>query len=110
VPGRYLIRYHRRGSRDRRLDDSMHRTLERSATWRSHGQGGCSLCLIVSGAVLLPAQPAVSALPDPDHASCVEQFNLAVGTPGEYQRVFHRDELGRAVSYFARLSEDECPF
>jgi hypothetical protein len=52
----------------------------------------------------------VAAPPDPDSASCVERFNLAVGTPGEYQRVFHQDELGRAVSYFARLSEDERPF
>jgi hypothetical protein len=69
-----------------------------------------ALPLIVSGAVLLPARSAASAPPDPDRSSCVEQFNLAVGTPGEYQRIFHQDELGRAVSYFARLSEDECPF
>jgi len=66
--------------------------------------------LIVSGAVLVPFQSAVSAPPDLDRASCVEQFNVAVGTPGEYQRVFHQVELGRAVSYFARLAEDECPF
>jgi hypothetical protein len=44
-----------------------------------------------------------------DNASCVEKFNVAVGTPGEYQRVFHQAELGRDVSFFARLGED-CPF
>jgi hypothetical protein len=33
-----------------------------------------------------------------------------VGTPGEYERVFHQDALGRDVSFFARLSEEECPF
>jgi hypothetical protein len=69
-----------------------------------------TLPLIVSGALLLPATSASSAPPDSDLANCVEQFNLAVGTPGEYQRVFHQEELGRAVSYFARLSEEECPF
>jgi len=63
---------------------------------------GGLLCGSASGAT---AQP-----PDPDKASCVEQFNLAVGTPGEYQRVFHQDALGRAVSFFARLPEEECPF
>lgn len=66
--------------------------------------------LIAIGAVLLPASAASAAPPQPDRASCVEQFNLAVGTPGEYQRVFHQDELGRSVSFFARLSEEDCPF
>jgi hypothetical protein len=48
--------------------------------------------------------------PDPDNASCVEQFNLAVGTPGEYQRNAHQDALGRDVSFFARIPKDDCPF
>jgi hypothetical protein len=61
-------------------------------------------------AVTLPATAASAAPPDPNRASCVEQFNLAVGTPGEYQRVFHQDALGRDVSHFARLSEEQCPF
>jgi hypothetical protein len=69
-----------------------------------------ALPLIVSAAVLLPARSVASAPPDPDRASCVERFNLAVDTPGEYQRLFHHDQLGRAVSYFARLNADECPF
>jgi hypothetical protein len=66
--------------------------------------------LFVSGLMLLPATAASAAPPEPDRASCVEQFNLAVGTPGEYQSVFHQDELGRDVSFFARLSEEDCPF
>jgi hypothetical protein len=69
-----------------------------------------ALPLIVSGVVLLPASAAWAAPPEPDRASCVEQFNLAVGTPGEYQRVVHQDELGRDVSFFARLSGEDCPF
>jgi hypothetical protein len=69
-----------------------------------------ALSLIGSGVVLLPASAAWAGPPEPDRASCVEQFNLAVGTPGEYQSVFHQDELGRDVSVFARLSEDDCPF
>ena len=69
-----------------------------------------ALPLIVSGLVLLPASAAWAAPPEPDRASCVEQFNLAVGTPGEYQSVFHQDELGRDVSFFARLSAGDCPF
>jgi cytoskeletal protein RodZ len=48
--------------------------------------------------------------PNPDCASCVEQFNIAVGTPGEYQRVFHQGKLGRDVSYFARIPKQDCPF
>ena len=69
-----------------------------------------ALALIVSGAVLLPASAAWAGPPEPDRASCVEQFNLAVGTPGEYEHVFHQDELGRDVSVFARLSKEDCPF
>ena len=69
------------------------------------------LPLLLIGTVTVGTAAAASAAPpDPDRASCVEQFNLAVGTPGEYQRVFHQDELGRAVSWFARLSEEDCPF
>jgi len=80
--------------------------MEAAQRWRRLA----ALPLIVSGVVLLlPASAAWAAPPEPDRASCVEQFNLAVGTPGEYQRVFHQDELGRDVSFFARLSED-CPF
>jgi hypothetical protein len=48
--------------------------------------------------------------PNPDCASCVEQFNIAVGTPGEYQRVFHQGKLGRDVRYFARIPKQDCPF
>lgn len=66
--------------------------------------------LVMGGVVCGSATIASAQPPDPDKASCVEQFNLAVGTPGEYQRVFHQDQLGRDVSYFARLSEQECPF
>jgi hypothetical protein len=43
-------------------------------------------------------------------ASCVAKFNVAVGrTPGEFQRVFHQDRLGRDLGFFARLGDD-CPF
>ena len=81
--------------------------MEATRRWRRLA----ALPLIVSGVVLLlPASAARAAPPEPDRASCVEQFNLAVGTPGEYQRVFHQDELGRDVSFFARLSEEDCPF
>jgi len=67
--------------------------------------------LLVGGGVLLGSTASVAAQPpDPDKASCVEQFNLAVGTPGEYQRVFHQEALGRDVSYFARVPKEECPF
>ena len=65
---------------------------------------------LVVAAVLGEAAAAFAAPPDPDRASCVEQFNLAVGTPGEYQRDAHQDALGRDVSYFARLAEQDCPF
>ena len=67
------------------------------------------LPLLVIGTVTV-GTAASAEPPDPDRASCVEQFNLAVGTPGEYQSVFHQDELGRDVSWFARLSEEDCPF
>ena len=80
--------------------------METTQRWRRVA----ALPLIVSGAVLLSASTASAAPPEPDRASCVEQFNLAVGTPGEYQRVFHQEKLGRAVSFFARLSEEDCPF
>jgi hypothetical protein len=66
--------------------------------------------LFFAGAMVGSAEAASAAPPNPDKASCVEQFNLAVGTPGEYQRTAHQDQLGRDVSYFARLSEEECPF
>lgn len=66
--------------------------------------------LVIIGVALLPSAPASAAPPDPDRASCVEQFNLAVGTPGEYQRVFHQGALGRDVNFFARLPKVECPF
>ncbi len=62
----------------------------------------------VVGLTLVPSSQAAWAASD--HSSCVEKFNIAVGTPGEYQRVFHQKMLGREVSYFARLSDDECPF
>ena len=66
--------------------------------------------LVCGGVLVGSATGAAAQPPDPDKASCVEQFNLAVGTPGEYQRVFHQDALGRDVSVFARLPEEECPF
>ena len=73
--------------------------------------GLLAAALLVGGGVVLgSATGAAAQPPDPDKASCVEQFNLAVGTPGEYQRVFHQDALGRDVSVFARLSEEDCPF
>jgi hypothetical protein len=49
-----------------------------------------------------------SAAPS-ENASCVAKFNVAVGTPGEFQREDHQEKLGRDVSRFARLGE-ECPF
>jgi hypothetical protein len=76
-------------------------------------QGGRSLArlaaapLVIVGLLLASSSGAAAA--SSDNASCVEKFNVAVGTPGEYQRVFHQDELGRDVSFFARLGED-CPF
>jgi hypothetical protein len=49
-----------------------------------------------------------SAAPS-ENSSCVAKFNVAVGTPGEFQRENHQEKLGRDVSSFARLGE-ECPF
>ena len=86
----------------------MTREVNRTARRRF---GLPAAALLVCGGVLFGSATGVAAQPpDPDKASCVEQFNLAVGTPGEYQRVFHQDALGRAVSFFARLPEEECPF
>ena len=73
--------------------------------------GLLAAALLMSGGLLFgSASGAAAQPPDPDKASCVEQFNLAVGTPGEYQRVVHQDALGRDVGVFARLSEEDCPF
>jgi hypothetical protein len=58
---------------------------------------------------LLLGSTSSAAAASADNASCVEKFNVAVGTPGEYQSVFHQAKLGRDVSFFARLGED-CPF
>jgi hypothetical protein len=58
---------------------------------------------------LLLGSAGGAAAASSDNASCVEKFNVAVGTPGEYQRTFHQDRLGGDVSFFARLGED-CPF
>jgi hypothetical protein len=63
--------------------------------------------LVIVGLLLGSSSGAAAA--SSDNASCVEKFNVAVGTPGDYQRVFHQDMLGRDVSFFARLDED-CPF
>jgi hypothetical protein len=60
-------------------------------------------------ASLLLGSSGVAAAASSDTASCVEKFNVAVGTPGEYESVFHQDMLGRDVSFFARPGED-CPF
>ena len=64
--------------------------------------------LLVIASLLLGSSGSASAASS-DHVSCVEKFNVAVGTPGEYESVFHQDMLGRDVSFFARLGED-CPF
>jgi hypothetical protein len=66
--------------------------------------------LLVAGTVLGWASGAPAEPPNPDNASCVEQFNLAVGTPGEFQRFAHQDMLGRDVSFFARVPKETCPF
>jgi hypothetical protein len=63
--------------------------------------------IVIVGLVMGSSNWAVAA--SSDNASCVAKFNVAVGTPGEYQRVFHQDMLGRDVSNFARTCED-CPF
>jgi hypothetical protein len=62
---------------------------------------------VIAGLLLGSSSGAVAA--SSDDAGCVAKFNVAVGTPGEYQRVFHQDRLGRDVSFFARLGDD-CPF
>jgi hypothetical protein len=69
-----------------------------------------ALPLVVGAVIFGWATDASAQPPNPDRASCVEQFNLAVGTPGEYQRSAHQDKLGRDVSFFARLSDEACPF
>ena len=58
---------------------------------------------------LLLGSSSGAAAASSENAGCVEMFNVAVGTPGEFQRVFHQDKLGRNVSFFARLGEN-CPF
>jgi hypothetical protein len=63
--------------------------------------------LVIAGLLLGSSSGAAAA--SSENASCVEEFNVAVGTPGEFQRVFHQDMLGRDVSFFARLGDD-CPF
>jgi len=77
-------------------------------------RGVRALTLLVvasAAAVAFPFAPHSAAVAaSSDNASCVEKFNVAVGTPGEYQRVFHQDMLGRDVSFFARLSDTDCPF
>lgn len=56
--------------------------------------------------VALMVGPTVQASAAPsDNASCVAKFNVAVGTPGEFQRVFHQEKLGWDASFFARLGE-----
>jgi len=62
--------------------------------------------LVIVGFLLGSSSGAAAA--SSENASCVEKFNVAVGTPDEFQRVFHQDKLGRDVSFFARLGE-ECP-
>src|ERR671937_985681 len=57
--------------------------------------------LVITALLLGSSSGAAGATSD--NASCVEEFNVAVGTPGEYQRVIHQDKLGRDVSFFARL-------
>jgi hypothetical protein len=85
----------------------------RTSDARSTGGRGRSVApvavaaLVIVGSLLGSSGAAAAA--SSDNASCVEKFNVAVGTPGEYQRVFHQDMLGRDVSFFARLGED-CPF
>ena len=77
---------------------------------KARGRRLLTLPVIAGSLTLLLATPAAADPPEPDRASCVEQFNLAVGTPGEYQRTAHQDALGRDVSFFARLTVEECPF
>jgi hypothetical protein len=58
--------------------------------------------------IAVPPTVRVSAAPS-ENARCVAKFNVAVRTPGEFQRENHQEKLGRDVSFFARLGE-ECPF
>jgi hypothetical protein len=72
-----------------------------------------SLALLAVGPLMLVGPTVGSTMQASaaasDNASCVEKFNVAVGTPGEFQRENHQEKLGRDVSFFARLGED-CPF
>jgi hypothetical protein len=71
-----------------------------------------SLALLAIGPMivvgLIAGSTVQASAAESENASCVEKFNVAVGTPGEFQRVFQR-KLGRDVSRFARLGDD-CPF
>jgi hypothetical protein len=80
----------------------------RSTVGRGRSVARLAAAALVIGGSLLGWSSGAGAASS-DDASCVEKFNVAVGTPGEYQRVFHQDMLGRDVSFFARLGE-ECPF
>jgi hypothetical protein len=77
---------------------SLSPAISRATRGRS-ADGGWPNCGIDSAGVAEPS----------DKASCVAKFNVAVGTPGEFQRENHQEKLGRDVSFFARLGE-ECPF
>ena len=68
------------------------------------------VALLAAAALCLGVIASGAFAASSDNASCVEKFNVAVGTPGEFQRVFHQEMLGRDVSFFARLSSEECPF
>jgi len=72
-----------------------------------------SLALLAIGPMmvvgLIAGSTVQASAAESENASCVEKFNVAVGTPGEFQRVFHQKKLGRDVSRFARLGDD-CPF
>lgn len=46
----------------------------------------------------------------PTTPAAFEQLNLAVGTPGEYQRLAHREPLGPDVRYITRRPKEACPF
>ena len=69
-----------------------------------------ALALLAAAALGLGAMASGASAASSDNASCVEKFNVAVGTPGEFQSVFHQAMLGRDVSFFARLSDEACPF
>jgi hypothetical protein len=80
----------------------------RSTVRRGRSVARLAAASIVNVGLLLGSSSGAAAASS-ENASCVEKFNVAVGTPGEFQRVFHQDKLGRDVSFFARLGED-CPF